>query len=390
MENDRPLRLSEAAALAGVNERTIRRWVDAGELQPIQVGGESRYRRTDVLATLEHRGPARVQRNRTRNSVAPSPGRADRPVADAPACDQVTHHTQEPRRLQPPARRESVRTQMYYDVEREAARAKVDVLRSRVEELQAQVKLEELEEQRRERVERRRREEQDHEERDLRRSEAEWSRQEDERRRDSAEAERRRERKELVDDIDDALKESIPLSWSQDERATVCARIRRTIRQELDRGDLIDLEDATSRIDELVAQHEREDANRRFERKRVLIDGAHIPLRLDLDRDEDEDRERYIRCGLRERVGADWTPSRVRELVRELEDEWWDADGALGEEEDEDNNDDEEEQGDEQGDEDEDREEDEEEDDDVDDAEDGTADEEQEEDLNNPSGAGWD
>lgn len=46
---DRPLRLGEAAALAGVSKRTIRRWAARGALDCVRVGSETRYLRDTIL-----------------------------------------------------------------------------------------------------------------------------------------------------------------------------------------------------------------------------------------------------------------------------------------------------------------------------------------------------
>lgn len=62
------LRLGQAAALAGVCTRTIRRWVDAGIVQPAEItaAGEKRYRRADILEL------ARLRRRRGRAGRTPA------------------------------------------------------------------------------------------------------------------------------------------------------------------------------------------------------------------------------------------------------------------------------------------------------------------------------
>lgn len=55
------LRLGEAARVAGVHERTIRRWAATGLLRPIKVGAESRYEPQDLAIAIELKRPRRAQ-----------------------------------------------------------------------------------------------------------------------------------------------------------------------------------------------------------------------------------------------------------------------------------------------------------------------------------------
>ena len=63
------LRLGEAAAVANVNERTIRRWAEGG-MPSVQVGRETRYPRTAVESAMKRRrkqDTQHAQRSPTRN-----------------------------------------------------------------------------------------------------------------------------------------------------------------------------------------------------------------------------------------------------------------------------------------------------------------------------------
>lgn len=50
------LSTAQAAAFAGVHEKTIRRWVGEGKLEAHHAGRLLRFRRTDIIAALD--GPA--------------------------------------------------------------------------------------------------------------------------------------------------------------------------------------------------------------------------------------------------------------------------------------------------------------------------------------------
>ena len=54
MEIEPLLQTPEAAALLGVSDETLRRWVGAGKIRYVKLpSGRMRFRRSDVLALLE-------------------------------------------------------------------------------------------------------------------------------------------------------------------------------------------------------------------------------------------------------------------------------------------------------------------------------------------------
>jgi excisionase family DNA binding protein len=59
--SDRLIPSPQTAEVFGVSPRTIRRWAKQGILDPVRVGGSTRYRLSDIEATIREgtRGPDR-------------------------------------------------------------------------------------------------------------------------------------------------------------------------------------------------------------------------------------------------------------------------------------------------------------------------------------------
>ena len=75
------LTLQAAAERAGVHERTVRRWITAGRLHAVKMGGQYRIASTDLEAAMgEHPDTARAPDTDT-GQGRPDTGRDDRPVS---------------------------------------------------------------------------------------------------------------------------------------------------------------------------------------------------------------------------------------------------------------------------------------------------------------------
>jgi excisionase family DNA binding protein len=50
------LTAAEAAAFVGCNERTVRKWAEAGRIESVEAGGRIHYRRADLAPYAKGRG----------------------------------------------------------------------------------------------------------------------------------------------------------------------------------------------------------------------------------------------------------------------------------------------------------------------------------------------